>query len=63
MNFYVSVDKSEEDHVVLICVRGQRVADEADITIKCNCTFKVTGEKEKDEIRTAFLTNATHNNA
>ena len=49
LNYFVSVDKSEEDRVILICVRGGRQRDkcEATRTIKCNCPFKVTGRKQK----------------
>ena len=61
LNCYIWINKSEEDGVALICVRGgrQRVAVEATRATKCNYPFKVTGQKEKDGLWNAFMTNAT----
>ena len=63
LNFFLSVDKSEEDRAVLICVRGGRQRDKGEATraIKCYCPFKGTGQKQQSGRWHAFLTNAIHN--
>ena len=63
LDFYLTTDKSETDRLVLICVRGgrQRLNDQASRTIKCDCPFKITCRKQKDQRWKVSLTNAFHN--
>lgn len=63
LSFFLSKEKSESDRVVLICVRGgrERANGEQNRTIKCNCPFKITARKQKDERWKATLTNGFHN--
>ena len=63
LSFYLSIEKSDTNRVVMVCVRGgkKRATSEATITIKCNCPFKVTCLKLINGLWKASLTNAVHN--
>ena len=62
LNFYLAKEKSEIDRVVLNCVRGGRLVNKTQRTIKCDCPFRITGRRQKEDGKwKAMLTNSYHN--